>query len=34
MPYFLCHELAAEYVLQNGELTCVRQAENASHYLR
>jgi len=34
MPYFLCHELAAEYTLQNGELTCVRQAENASHYLR
>ncbi|KPZ56052.1 PLP-dependent decarboxylase [Pseudoalteromonas sp. P1-25] len=34
MPFFLCHELAAEYVLQNGELTCVRQAEDASHYLR
>ncbi|MBH0050938.1 MULTISPECIES: PLP-dependent decarboxylase [unclassified Pseudoalteromonas] len=34
MPYFLCHELAGEYTLQNGELTCVRQAENASHYLR
>ena len=34
MPYFLCHELAAEYTLQNGTLTCVRQAENASHYLR
>lgn len=34
MPYFLCHELAAEYILQNGELTCVRQAEDASHYLR
>ncbi|MFY8327966.1 PLP-dependent decarboxylase [Pseudoalteromonas sp. ZZD1] len=34
MPYFLCHELAAEYVLQNGELSCVRQAEDASHYLR
>ncbi|KTD89091.1 PLP-dependent decarboxylase [Pseudoalteromonas sp. H71] len=34
MPYFLCHELAAEYVLHNGELTCVRQAEDASHYLR
>jgi diaminopimelate decarboxylase len=34
MPYFLCHELAAEYTLQNGELTCVRSAENASHYLR
>ena len=34
MPYFLCHELAAEYVLQNGKLTCIRQAEDASHYLR
>ena len=34
MPYFLCHELAAEYVLHNGGLTCVRQAEDASHYLR
>lgn len=34
MPYFLCHELAAEYVLQNGKLTCTRQAEDASHYLR
>ncbi|WP_024606522.1 MULTISPECIES: PLP-dependent decarboxylase [unclassified Pseudoalteromonas] len=34
MPYFLCHELAGEYTLQNGTLTCVRQAENASHYLR
>jgi diaminopimelate decarboxylase len=34
MPYFLCHELAAEYVLQNNKLTCVRQAEDASHYLR
>lgn len=34
MPYFLCHELAAEYTLQNGQLTCVRQAEDASYYLR
>ncbi|TGE83005.1 diaminopimelate decarboxylase [Pseudoalteromonas sp. KS88] len=34
MPYFLCHELAAEYVLQNGKLSCIRQAEDASHYLR
>lgn len=34
MPYFLCHELAAEYVLHNGELDCVRQAEDASYYLR
>ncbi|MDP2636285.1 MULTISPECIES: PLP-dependent decarboxylase [unclassified Pseudoalteromonas] len=34
MPYFLCHELAAEYVLQNDKLSCIRQAEDASHYLR
>lgn len=34
MPYFLCHELAAEYILQNGVLTCLRQAEDASYYLR
>ncbi|MGS0536877.1 PLP-dependent decarboxylase [Pseudoalteromonas sp. SaAl2] len=34
MPYFLCHELAAEYVLHRGELQCVRQAEDASYYLR
>ena len=34
MPYFLCHELAAEYVIHNGELNCIRQAEDASYYLR
>ncbi|WP_372762077.1 PLP-dependent decarboxylase [Pseudoalteromonas sp.] len=34
MPYFLCHELAAEYTLQQGQLTCVRQAQDASDYLR
>jgi diaminopimelate decarboxylase len=34
MPYFLCHELAGEYVIHNGVLSCVRQAEDASHYLR
>ncbi|MFU2510894.1 PLP-dependent decarboxylase [Pseudoalteromonas sp. ASV78] len=34
MPYFLCHELAAEYVIHNGELDCVRQTEDASYYLR
>ena len=34
MPYFLCHELAAEYTLQNGELNCIRTAEDASYYLR
>ncbi|MBB1343039.1 PLP-dependent decarboxylase [Pseudoalteromonas sp. SG43-6] len=34
MPYFLCHELAAEYTLQNGELNCIRTAEDANYYLR
>lgn len=34
MPYFLCHELAAEYVIHNSELNCVRQAADASDYLR
>lgn len=34
MPYFLCHELAAEYVIENGQPRCIRSAEKASHYLR
>lgn len=34
MPFFLCHELAAEYVLTNGELVEVRRAQAASWYLR
>ncbi|MBQ4834625.1 PLP-dependent decarboxylase [Pseudoalteromonas sp. MMG010] len=34
MPYFLCHELASEYVIQNGNISCIRQVEDASHYLR
>jgi len=33
MPFFLCHELAAEYVFQNGTLTQVRAAKSASSYL-
>jgi len=33
MPFFLCHELAAEYVYQNGTLTQVRAALPASSYL-
>lgn len=33
MPFFLCHELAAEYVYQNGRLTQVRAAQPASSYL-
>jgi len=33
MPFFLCHELAAEYVFQNGTLTQVRAALPASSYL-
>ena len=33
MPFFLCHELAAEYVYQNGTITQVRAAQPASSYL-
>jgi diaminopimelate decarboxylase len=33
MPFFLCHELAAEYVIQYGELIEVRAAQAASTYL-
>ncbi|GAW94484.1 MULTISPECIES: PLP-dependent decarboxylase [Colwellia] len=33
MPFFLCHELAAEYVYQDGILTQVRAAQPASSYL-
>ncbi len=34
MPYFLCHELAAEYILEQGNIECIRSAENANYYLR
>ncbi|KPV97919.1 L-glutamyl-[BtrI acyl-carrier protein] decarboxylase [Pseudoalteromonas sp. P1-9] len=34
MPYFLCHELPAEFVVKNGVVTCVRQSESADYYLR
>ncbi|PKI13097.1 PLP-dependent decarboxylase [Colwellia sp. 12G3] len=33
MPFFLCHELAAEYVYQNGTFTQVRAAQPASSYM-
>jgi diaminopimelate decarboxylase len=33
MPFFLCHELAAEYIFQNGKLSNVRAAQPASSYL-
>ncbi len=33
MPFFLCHQLAAEYVIQNGEFIEVRAAQPASAYL-
>ncbi|MBU2870239.1 PLP-dependent decarboxylase [Colwellia sp. E2M01] len=33
MPFFLCHELAAEYVFQAGKLIEVRAAKPASSYL-
>lgn len=33
MPFFLCHQLAAEYVIENGKLIEVRAAQPASTYL-
>ncbi|TPH12204.1 PLP-dependent decarboxylase [Litorilituus lipolyticus] len=33
MPFFLCHELAAEYVYEQGEMTPVRPAKSAASYL-
>jgi diaminopimelate decarboxylase len=34
MPFFLCHEIAAEYIYQQGELTEIRAAQPANWYLR
>lgn len=34
MPFFLCHPVAAEYVLSNGQIENVREAQPASWYLR
>lgn len=34
MPFFLCHEIAAEYSYQQGELTEIRAAQPANWYLR
>ncbi|WP_440054434.1 PLP-dependent decarboxylase [Pseudoalteromonas sp. T1lg65] len=34
MPFFLCHELPAEYVIENGKSICVRPSEPAASYLR
>lgn len=34
MPFFLCHEVAAEYCYQKGKLTVVREQQAASWYLR
>ena len=34
MPFFLCHQIAAEYVLHNGNVEQIRAAEPASWYLR
>jgi diaminopimelate decarboxylase len=34
MPFFLCHEIAAEYVFSAGQLSQVRAAQPASWYLR
>ena len=34
MPFFLCHEIAAEYVWQDGQFKTVRAPEQAAWYLR
>jgi len=34
MPFFLCHQVAAEYVFQRGKIEQVRAAEPAAWYLR
>ncbi|MEW6990293.1 PLP-dependent decarboxylase [Colwelliaceae bacterium 6441] len=34
MPFFLCHEIAAEYTFSHGQLTQVRAAQPADWYLR
>ena len=34
MPFFLCHSIAAEYVLQQGKIEQVRAAQPATWYLR
>ena len=33
MPYFLCHEIAAEYVIESGQLVEIRPAQSAESYL-
>ncbi|WP_404392059.1 PLP-dependent decarboxylase [Pseudoalteromonas phenolica] len=33
MPFFLCHELPAEYVIEQGQVVCVRESQNAASYL-
>jgi len=33
MPFFLCHQLAAEYVFQDGKLVEIRPAQPATSYL-
>ncbi|WP_448549737.1 PLP-dependent decarboxylase [Thalassotalea fusca] len=33
MPFFLCHQLAAEYVIEHGKLVEIRPAQPASSYL-
>lgn len=34
MPYFLCHHIAAEYVVEQGRIHCLREALAAESYLR
>ena len=33
MPFFLCHQTAAEYVIENGQMSEIRAAQPASWYL-
>lgn len=34
MPFFLCHQIAAEYIFSQGKLSEIRAAESADWYLR
>lgn len=33
MPFFLCHEVAAEYVIENGKIRQIRATQSATWYL-
>ncbi len=34
MPFFLCHEIAAEFVYNNGNISTIREEQPATWYLR